>query len=152
MELVCPEGRKYSSPSDHDHPAVPGVFLLVLLVSAGCCCLLRPATHAPLLFRADTNLQTLLALRSNLSRQGISCPMCSGGTVSLSHQTYLGPPDKDLKHVASCRRVHGEAPPSVHPLVLDGLQVSDTPADSGCDDLCGSSELIESKSEQQPSR
>uniref|UniRef100_A0A3Q2FR85 Dispatched RND transporter family member 3 n=1 Tax=Cyprinodon variegatus TaxID=28743 RepID=A0A3Q2FR85_CYPVA len=53
------------------------VFLLVLVFSAGCCCLLRPATHAPLLFRQDTNLQTLLALRSNLSGQGISCPMCS---------------------------------------------------------------------------
>ncbi|XP_061762057.1 protein dispatched homolog 3 [Nerophis ophidion] len=55
-----------------------GVFLLVLLLSAGCCCLLRPASHVPLLFRPDTNLQTLLALRSNLSGQGISCPMCSG--------------------------------------------------------------------------
>ena len=63
-------------------PVCPGVFLLVLLLSAGCCCLLRPATHAPLLFRRDTNLQTLLALRSNLSGQGISCPMCSGETAA----------------------------------------------------------------------
>uniref|UniRef100_A0A3B5A1J9 Dispatched RND transporter family member 3 n=1 Tax=Stegastes partitus TaxID=144197 RepID=A0A3B5A1J9_9TELE len=66
-------------------PAGPGVFLLVLLLSAGCCCLLRPATHAPLLFRQDTNLQTLLALRSNLSGQGISCPMCSGVFMEKPH-------------------------------------------------------------------
>uniref|UniRef100_A0A673AVI6 Dispatched RND transporter family member 3 n=1 Tax=Sphaeramia orbicularis TaxID=375764 RepID=A0A673AVI6_9TELE len=65
--------------------AGPGVFLLVLLLSAGCCCLLRPATHAPLLFRRDTNLQTLLALRSNLSGQGISCPMCSGVFMEKPH-------------------------------------------------------------------
>uniref|UniRef100_A0A8C5HBV0 SSD domain-containing protein n=1 Tax=Gouania willdenowi TaxID=441366 RepID=A0A8C5HBV0_GOUWI len=64
------------------------VFLLVLLLSASCCCLLRPATHAPLLFRRDTNLQTLLALRSNLSRQGISCPMCSGKSPH-SNQTVV---------------------------------------------------------------
>lgn len=67
----------------HCLPVVPGVFLLVLLLSAGCCCLLRPATHAPLLFRRDTNLQTLLALRSNLSGQGISCPMCSGEAAAV---------------------------------------------------------------------
>ncbi|XP_041856524.1 protein dispatched homolog 3 [Melanotaenia boesemani] len=65
--------------------AVLCVFLLVLLLSAGCCCLLRPATHAPLLFRQDTNLQTLLALRSNLSGQGISCPMCSGVFMEKPH-------------------------------------------------------------------
>uniref|UniRef100_A0A672IHZ9 Dispatched RND transporter family member 3 n=1 Tax=Salarias fasciatus TaxID=181472 RepID=A0A672IHZ9_SALFA len=64
------------------------VFLLVLLLSAGCCCLLRPATHAPLLFRRDTNLQTLLALRSNLSGQGISCPMCSGVFMEKPHPLY----------------------------------------------------------------
>ncbi|KAM9810287.1 protein dispatched homolog 3 [Neosynchiropus ocellatus] len=67
-----------AEPAVEHRKAVLGVFLLVLLVSAGCCCLLRPATNAPLLFRRDTNLQTLLALRSNLSGQGISCPMCSG--------------------------------------------------------------------------
>uniref|UniRef100_A0A3Q2QZD5 Dispatched RND transporter family member 3 n=1 Tax=Fundulus heteroclitus TaxID=8078 RepID=A0A3Q2QZD5_FUNHE len=65
-----------------------GVFLLVLVFSAGCCCLLKPATHAPLLFRQDTNLQTLLALRSNLSGQGISCPMCSGVFMEKPHQLY----------------------------------------------------------------
>lgn len=70
-------------PVHHPPPVNPGVFLFLLLLSAGCCCLLRPATHAPILFRQDTNLQTLLALRSNLSGQGISCPMCSG--VRLSH-------------------------------------------------------------------
>ncbi|XP_059194109.1 protein dispatched homolog 3 [Centropristis striata] len=68
--------------------AVLGVFLLVLLLSAGCCGLLRPATHAPLLFRRDTNLQTLLALRSNLSGQGISCPMCSGVFMEKPHPLY----------------------------------------------------------------
>ncbi|XP_054629866.1 protein dispatched homolog 3 [Dunckerocampus dactyliophorus] len=65
-------------PAVERRKTVLGVFLLVLLLSAGCCCLLRPASHAPLLFRPDTNLQTLLALRSNLSGQGISCHMCSG--------------------------------------------------------------------------
>uniref|UniRef100_A0A3Q3LKM6 Dispatched RND transporter family member 3 n=1 Tax=Mastacembelus armatus TaxID=205130 RepID=A0A3Q3LKM6_9TELE len=69
----------------HCLPAGSGVFLLVLVLSAGCCCLLRPATHAPLLFRPDTNLQTLLALRSNLSGQGISCPMCSGVFMEKPH-------------------------------------------------------------------
>ncbi|XP_056274431.1 protein dispatched homolog 3 [Pseudoliparis swirei] len=67
---------------------VLGVFLLVLLLSAGFCCLLRPATHAPVLFRRDTNLQTLLALRSNLSGQGISCPMCSGVFMEKPHLLY----------------------------------------------------------------
>ncbi|XP_034025858.1 protein dispatched homolog 3 [Thalassophryne amazonica] len=67
-----------AKPAVERRKAVLGVFLLVLLLSAGCCCLLRPATHAPLLFRPDTNLQMLLALRNNLSGQGISCPMCSG--------------------------------------------------------------------------
>uniref|UniRef100_A0A3Q2E024 Dispatched RND transporter family member 3 n=1 Tax=Cyprinodon variegatus TaxID=28743 RepID=A0A3Q2E024_CYPVA len=72
--------------------AIPGVFLLVLVFSAGCCCLLRPATHAPLLFRQDTNLQTLLALRSNLSGQGISCPMCSGVFMEKPHLLYTHTP------------------------------------------------------------
>uniref|UniRef100_A0A8C3G6J7 Dispatched RND transporter family member 3 n=1 Tax=Cyclopterus lumpus TaxID=8103 RepID=A0A8C3G6J7_CYCLU len=72
----------------HCLPVGPGVFLLVLLLSAGFCCLLRPATHAPLLFRRDTNLQTLLALRSNLSGQGISCPMCSGVFMEKPHPLY----------------------------------------------------------------
>ncbi|XP_038853834.1 protein dispatched homolog 3-like [Salvelinus namaycush] len=60
-----------------------GIYILVLLLSAGCCCLLRPATHAPLLFRPDTNLQTLLGLRNNLSAQGISCHMCSGPLLTV---------------------------------------------------------------------
>ncbi|KAJ3603849.1 hypothetical protein NHX12_028590 [Muraenolepis orangiensis] len=68
--------------------AVLGVYFLVLLLSAGCCCLMRPATHAPLLFRADTNLQTLLALRNNLSGQGISCPTCSGVFMEKPHSLY----------------------------------------------------------------
>uniref|UniRef100_A0A8C4HMN3 Dispatched RND transporter family member 3 n=1 Tax=Dicentrarchus labrax TaxID=13489 RepID=A0A8C4HMN3_DICLA len=77
-----------AEPAVERRKAVLGVFLLVLLLSAGCCCLLRPATHAPLLFRRDTNLQTLLALRSNLSGQGISCPMCSGVFMEKPHPLY----------------------------------------------------------------
>ncbi|XP_047447111.1 protein dispatched homolog 3 [Mugil cephalus] len=74
-----------AEPAVEHRKAVLGVFLLVLLLSAGCCCFLRPATHAPLLFRQDTNLQTLLGLRSNLSGQGISCPMCSGVFMEKPH-------------------------------------------------------------------
>ncbi|XP_074525615.1 protein dispatched homolog 3 [Halichoeres trimaculatus] len=77
-----------ADPAVEHRRAVLGVFLLVLLLSAGCCCLLRPATHAPLLFRRDTNLQSLLALRSNLSGQGISCPMCSGVFMEKPHLLY----------------------------------------------------------------
>ncbi|KAM4579021.1 protein dispatched homolog 3 isoform 2-T3 [Fundulus diaphanus] len=77
-----------AEPAVKHRKAVLGVFLLVLVFSAGCCCLLKPATHAPLLFRQDTNLQTLLALRSNLSGQGISCPMCSGVFMEKPHQLY----------------------------------------------------------------
>ncbi|XP_020512768.2 protein dispatched homolog 3 [Labrus bergylta] len=77
-----------AEPAVERRRAVLGVFLLVLLLSAGCCCLLRPATHAPLLFRQDTNLQSLLALRSNLSGQGISCPMCSGVFMEKPHLLY----------------------------------------------------------------
>ncbi|XP_077378985.1 protein dispatched homolog 3 isoform X1 [Festucalex cinctus] len=72
-------------PAVERRKMILGVFLLLLLVSAGCCCLLRPASHAPLLFRQDTNLQMLLALRSNLSSQGISCPMCSGVFMEKPH-------------------------------------------------------------------
>ncbi|XP_057687535.1 protein dispatched homolog 3 isoform X2 [Corythoichthys intestinalis] len=68
--------------------SILGVFLVGLLVCMGCCCLLRPASHAPLLFRQDTNLQTLLALRSNLSGQGISCPMCSGVFMEKPRSLY----------------------------------------------------------------
>ncbi|KAM8885425.1 protein dispatched homolog 3 [Spinachia spinachia] len=75
-------------PSVVRRKAVLGVFLLVLLLSAGFCCLMRPATHAPLLFRRDTNLQALLALRSNLSGQGISCPTCSGVFMEKPRPLY----------------------------------------------------------------
>ncbi|XP_023273913.1 protein dispatched homolog 3 isoform X1 [Seriola lalandi dorsalis] len=77
-----------TEPAVEQRKAVLGVFLLILLLSAGCCCFLRPATHAPLLFRPETNLQTLLALRSNLSGQGISCPMCSGVFMEKPHSLY----------------------------------------------------------------
>lgn len=127
--LMCPSAA-LSTPSDlllsaivhHCLPVGPGVFLLLLLLSAGCCCLLRPATHAPLLFRQDTNLQTLLALRSNLSSQGISCPMCSGETAAAMemHAPVSLPDPKWISelHVVSCRCVHGKAAPFVHPHVL----------------------------------
>uniref|UniRef100_A0A8C6U7A2 Dispatched RND transporter family member 3 n=1 Tax=Neogobius melanostomus TaxID=47308 RepID=A0A8C6U7A2_9GOBI len=69
----------------HQCVCLAGLFLLVLFLSAGCCGLLRPASHAPQLFRQDTNLQSLLALRSNLSGQGISCPMCSGVFMEKPH-------------------------------------------------------------------
>ncbi|XP_062399828.1 protein dispatched homolog 3 [Sardina pilchardus] len=64
---------------------VIGVYILVLLASAFCCCLLRPASHAPLLFRRDSNIQTLLNLRGNLSAQGISCLTCSGSFMERPH-------------------------------------------------------------------
>uniref|UniRef100_A0A8C9RFT0 Dispatched RND transporter family member 3 n=1 Tax=Scleropages formosus TaxID=113540 RepID=A0A8C9RFT0_SCLFO len=66
----------------------PGMYILVLLVSAGFCCLLRPASRAPLLFRPDTNLQTLLGLRSNLSAQAISCHTCSGLFMEKPHSLH----------------------------------------------------------------
>lgn len=56
------------------------LYILVLLASACCCSLLKPASHAPVLFHRHTNLQQLLDLRGNLSAQGISCHMCSGKT------------------------------------------------------------------------
>ncbi|MBN3322038.1 DISP3 protein, partial [Atractosteus spatula] len=46
---------------------IVGLYVVVLLVSAGFCSLLRPASRAPLLFSPDTNIQALLDLRSNLS-------------------------------------------------------------------------------------
>uniref|UniRef100_A0A8C8MGC8 SSD domain-containing protein n=1 Tax=Oncorhynchus tshawytscha TaxID=74940 RepID=A0A8C8MGC8_ONCTS len=74
-----------AEPAVEKRKVILGIYILVLLLSAGCCCLLRPATHAPLLFRPDTNLQTLLGLRNNLSAQGISCHMCSGLFMEKPH-------------------------------------------------------------------
>ncbi|XP_031675756.1 protein dispatched homolog 3 isoform X2 [Oncorhynchus kisutch] len=74
-----------AEPAVENRKVILGIYFLVLLLSAGCCCLLRPATHAPLLFRPDTNLQTLLGLRNNLSAQGISCHMCSGLFMEKPH-------------------------------------------------------------------
>ncbi|XP_022526845.2 protein dispatched homolog 3 [Astyanax mexicanus] len=64
------------------------VYILVLLASACCCSLLKPASHAPVLFHRDTNLQRLLDLRSNLSAQGISCHMCSGVFMERPHSLH----------------------------------------------------------------
>uniref|UniRef100_A0A8C7UQ55 Dispatched RND transporter family member 3 n=1 Tax=Oncorhynchus mykiss TaxID=8022 RepID=A0A8C7UQ55_ONCMY len=74
-----------AEPAVENRKVILGIYFLVLLLSAGCCCLLRPATHAPLLFRPDTNLQTLLGLRNNISAQGISCHMCSGLFMEKPH-------------------------------------------------------------------
>ncbi|XP_037114469.1 LOW QUALITY PROTEIN: protein dispatched homolog 3 [Syngnathus acus] len=75
-------------PTVDRRKTILGIFLVLFLASACCCCLLKPASHAPLLFRQDTNLQTLLALRSNLSSQGISCPMCSGVFMEKPHSLH----------------------------------------------------------------
>ncbi|KAG7480738.1 hypothetical protein MATL_G00059490 [Megalops atlanticus] len=85
---------------------IVGLYVLVLLVSAGFCCMLRPASRAPLLFRSDTNLQTLLELRSNLSAQGISCHMCSGLFMEKPHSLH------SVAH--PCPSVPG-TPPQQHP-------------------------------------
>uniref|UniRef100_A0A8C1U986 Dispatched RND transporter family member 3 n=1 Tax=Cyprinus carpio TaxID=7962 RepID=A0A8C1U986_CYPCA len=69
-----------AEPVVEKRKTIIGVYVLVLLGSVWCCCLLRPASHAPVLFHRDTNLQRLLDLRSNLSAQGIACHMCSGGS------------------------------------------------------------------------
>ncbi|KAG5840547.1 hypothetical protein ANANG_G00189940 [Anguilla anguilla] len=85
---------------------IVALYVLVLLMSAGFCYLLRPASHAPLLFRSDTNLQTLLELRSNLSAQGISCHMCSGLFMEKPHSL------RSTTH--PCPSVSG-SPPQQHP-------------------------------------
>uniref|UniRef100_A0A8B9HG94 Dispatched RND transporter family member 3 n=1 Tax=Astyanax mexicanus TaxID=7994 RepID=A0A8B9HG94_ASTMX len=73
------------------------VYILVLLASACCCSLLKPASHAPVLFHRDTNLQRLLDLRSNLSAQGISCHMCSGEPEA--QKTHSLPYMSRVKHI-----------------------------------------------------
>ncbi|XP_061116560.1 protein dispatched homolog 3 isoform X2 [Conger conger] len=95
-------------------------YVLVLLMSAGFCYLLRPASHAPLLFRSDTNLQTLLELRSNLSAQGISCHMCSGLFMEKPHSLRSathpcpslsgGPPQQHPSHPSNSA-AHNSAKP-----------------------------------------
>uniref|UniRef100_A0A673JBD8 Protein dispatched homolog 3-like n=1 Tax=Sinocyclocheilus rhinocerous TaxID=307959 RepID=A0A673JBD8_9TELE len=77
-----------AEPVVEKRKTIIGVYALVLLSSVWCCCLLRPASHAPVLFHRDTNLQRLLDLRSNLSAQGIACHMCSGG--SSKHRCWSG--------------------------------------------------------------
>ncbi|XP_029112957.1 protein dispatched homolog 3 isoform X2 [Scleropages formosus] len=80
--------RWVAEPVVENRRVVIGMYILVLLVSAGFCCLLRPASRAPLLFRPDTNLQTLLGLRSNLSAQAISCHTCSGLFMEKPHSLH----------------------------------------------------------------
>ncbi|XP_048837474.1 LOW QUALITY PROTEIN: protein dispatched homolog 3 [Brienomyrus brachyistius] len=77
--------RWVAKPVVENRRVIIALYVLVLVVTAGFCCLLKPASHAPLLFRPDTNLQTLLGLRSNLSAQGISCHTCSGLFMEKPH-------------------------------------------------------------------
>ncbi|XP_061623324.1 protein dispatched homolog 3 [Phyllopteryx taeniolatus] len=102
-------------PAVDRRKTILGVFLVVLLASAGCCCLLRPASHAPLLFRQDTNLQTLLALRSNLSGQGISCPMCSGVFMEKPHSLYSHTPSLTFR-MSAHQQTRSTAATSAAPL------------------------------------
>ncbi|XP_046871584.1 protein dispatched homolog 3 [Hypomesus transpacificus] len=110
--------RWVAEPAVENRKTVLGVYLLVLLVSAGCCCLLRPATHAPLLFRPDTNLQTLLALRNNLSGQGIACHMCSGVFMEKPHYLHTNAhsgsssPGSHLHHDPASQSPQSPAKPS----------------------------------------
>ncbi|KAL2091925.1 hypothetical protein ACEWY4_011723 [Coilia grayii] len=97
--------RRWVEPVVERRRLVIGVYVLVLLASAFCCCLLSPASHAPLLFRRDSNIQTLLNLRGNLSAQGISCPTCSGAFMerphflhSVNHHTPAGPGPAAQQH------------------------------------------------------
>uniref|UniRef100_A0A9J7X936 Dispatched RND transporter family member 3 n=1 Tax=Cyprinus carpio carpio TaxID=630221 RepID=A0A9J7X936_CYPCA len=77
-----------AEPVVEKRKTIIGVYVLVLLGSVWCCCLLRPASHAPVLFHRDTNLQRLLDLRSNLSAQGIACHMCSGVFMERPHNLH----------------------------------------------------------------
>ncbi|XP_016306353.1 protein dispatched homolog 3-like [Sinocyclocheilus anshuiensis] len=77
-----------AEPVVEKRKTIIGVYALVLLGSVWCCCLLRPASHAPVLFHRDTNLQRLLDLRSNLSAQGIACHMCSGVFMERPHNLH----------------------------------------------------------------
>uniref|UniRef100_A0A8C1FLM2 Dispatched RND transporter family member 3 n=1 Tax=Cyprinus carpio carpio TaxID=630221 RepID=A0A8C1FLM2_CYPCA len=78
-----------AEPVVEKRKTIIGVYALVLLGSVWCCCLLRPASHAPVLFHRDTNLQRLLDLRSNLSAQGIACHMCSGVSSKYHRRALL---------------------------------------------------------------
>ncbi|XP_033763193.1 protein dispatched homolog 3-like [Pecten maximus] len=64
-------------PMTHIRWGVLVLSLVILGVSIGLMIQLTPATRPPQLFRADTNLQMLLDLKSNLSVDTISCPRCS---------------------------------------------------------------------------
>ncbi|XP_073675274.1 protein dispatched homolog 3 [Garra rufa] len=77
-----------AEPVVEKRKTIIAVYVLVLLGSVCCCCLLRPASHAPVLFHRDTNLQRLLDLRSNLSAQGIACHMCSGVFMERPHNLH----------------------------------------------------------------
>uniref|UniRef100_A0AAR2KH50 SSD domain-containing protein n=1 Tax=Pygocentrus nattereri TaxID=42514 RepID=A0AAR2KH50_PYGNA len=81
--------RWVAEPVVEKHKIVVALYVLVLLASACCCSLLKPASHAPVLFHRDTNLQRLLDLRSNLSAQGISCHMCSGEPEATHAQRLI---------------------------------------------------------------
>uniref|UniRef100_A0A8C4NGJ2 DUF7023 domain-containing protein n=1 Tax=Eptatretus burgeri TaxID=7764 RepID=A0A8C4NGJ2_EPTBU len=52
--------------------------MLILLLAAWAAFRLRLASHPPLLFRPETNIQSLLNLQDNLSSPAIACHTCSG--------------------------------------------------------------------------
>ncbi|XP_062855404.1 protein dispatched homolog 3 [Trichomycterus rosablanca] len=77
-----------AEPAVENRRTIIALYIVVLLASACCCSLLKPASHAPVLFHRNTNLQQLLDLRSNLSAQGISCHMCSGVFMERPHSLH----------------------------------------------------------------
>ncbi|XP_042564100.1 protein dispatched homolog 3 [Clupea harengus] len=117
-----------AEPVVENRKVVIGVYILLLLASAFCCCLLRPASHAPLLFRQDSNIQSLLNLRSNLSAQGISCHTCSGAFMERPHFLHSvahrvpavpGPAAQQHSRTPSNPALHGQ-PKSASPTSQSG--------------------------------
>lgn len=83
-------------PLTHIRWGVLVMSLVVLGVSVGLMVQLTPATRPPQLFRADTNLQMLLDLKSNLSVDTISCPRCS---AIYSMNPAYNPEQRPFHHV-----------------------------------------------------
>ncbi|XP_063050309.1 protein dispatched homolog 3 [Engraulis encrasicolus] len=126
--------QRWVEPVVERRKLVIGVYVLVLLASAFCCCLLSPASHAPLLFRRDSNIQTLLNLRGNLSAQGISCPTCSGAFMerphflhSVGHHTPAGLRQTSAQQqprthsIAMNAATHGQNKPAASPTSQSGM-------------------------------
>uniref|UniRef100_UPI00358F485C protein dispatched homolog 3-like n=1 Tax=Myxine glutinosa TaxID=7769 RepID=UPI00358F485C len=62
---------------------VLGIYVLILLLASWASFRLRLASHPPLLFRPETNIQSLLNLQDNLSSPAIACHTCSGASYVL---------------------------------------------------------------------